>query len=381
MIVERVGSRSFRTNLDAGLSDEVLETVDSLSAKREIDTGIVRITAEGDEGMPLPRSPTPPPRRSSPATRRPRRSQPRRPRPAVIVEVIDQATPDSGSGNETFVPIMLASVVLGAILALVVAVIAQQSSRALELTTRVRNEVGVPGARGHPDDARVAGRASRTERTAAARVHLRSWRHSMICGPGSRLCSPMRTERWLSPRGSGTRAARRSPPDSASCCRRSVSTPSSSTPISATHSCTSDSASRSHGHVGVRESRGEHLITPTSHPKLELVSAGVAKSHPAQILAVALPETLEEVKTQSSQAVVLLDAPPLHPVRTGGIWVQMAAETSTVLRAAGRVLFVVDASTPHLPELAVAVERLQEEGVIVVGAVVNRRRRGLPWRR
>jgi hypothetical protein len=40
------------------------------------------------------------------------------------------------------------------------------------------------------------------------------------------------------------------------------------------------------------------------------------------------------------------------------------------------VLLVVDASHRHLDAIAVGVERLEEEGVTVIGVVVNRRR----WR-
>jgi ribosome-interacting GTPase 1 len=70
----------------------------------------------------------------------------------------------------------------------------------------------------------------------------------------------------------------------------------------------------------------------------------------------------------------------LGPVQRNGRRVQRAAEIWTVLRTADAVLLVVDASTAHLPELAVSVERLQEDGVTVIGAVVNRRRLGM-WSR
>ena len=82
---------------------------------------------------------------------------------------------------------------------------------------------------------------------------------------------------------------------------------------------------------------------------------------------------------RSPQAIVLLDAPPLGPVLKGAV--QRTAETSTVLGTAGRVLLVTDAAHADVTDLAVAVERLEEDGVAVIGVVVNRRRPLRPWSR
>ena len=81
----------------------------------------------------------------------------------------------------------------------------------------------------------------------------------------------------------------------------------------------------------------------------------------------------------SPNAPVIIDAPPLGPALRGAV--QRPAETAALLGVVPQLLLVVDASTRNMAELAEAVARLQEDGVRVLGAVVNRRRGRRRWTR
>jgi Mrp family chromosome partitioning ATPase len=94
----------------------------------------------------------------------------------------------------------------------------------------------------------------------------------------------------------------------------------------------------------------------------------------------ALPKTIEEVRTSRPDAFILLDSPSLGPVLDSGRGApRRVAETSTVLRNADQVLLVITATSSKLPDIANSVSRLRDEGVVVMGAVINRQRRRVWW--
>jgi Mrp family chromosome partitioning ATPase len=382
VIVETVGSRSFRVQLAQELDASSLGALTSLTATSEPGTGIVRITAEGSDRTAVAEvvnAATAAVIANYPASD----ADPLTPPTTgdlMVVDVIDEATEDGGSGRDNILPILLASIVLGAIIAGAVAALAQKSSRAFDVATRIRTEIGVPVLAVVPaarelnaDDVDLrqlltsgppvlveAFQTLRTRTEVLLRdvepmVAVTSWqrgegRTTITAGLGLLLAAigqetvvidadlraPELDDRLGEPFGKGlSELAELDPTD---------------------------------------------IVRQTGHPNLGLVSAGVAEIHPAEILATALPDALDAIWKQSPHAVVVIDAPPLGPVQRSGRRVQRAAEIWTVLRTADAVLLVVDASTAHLPELAVSVERLQEDGVTVIGAVVNRRRRGV-WSR
>jgi Mrp family chromosome partitioning ATPase len=382
VIVETVGSRSFRVQLAQVLDASHLVAVSSLTATSEPGTGIVRITAEGSDRSAVAEVVNAaaaaviadyPASDADPLT-------PPTTGDLMVVDVIDEATEDGGSGRDNVLPILLASIVLGAIIAGAVAALAQKSSRAFDVATRIRTEIGVPVLAVVPaarelnaDDVDLrelltsgppglveAFQTLRTRTEVLLRdvepmVAVTSWqrgegRTTITAGLGLLLAAigqetvvidadlraPELDDRLGEPFGKGLSE--------------------------------------------LADLDTTDVVRETGHPNLGLVSAGVAEIHPAEILATALPDALDVIWKQSPHAVVVIDAPPLGPVQRNGRRVQRAAEIWTVLRTADAVLLVVDASTAHLPELAVSVERLQEDGVTVIGAVVNRRRRGL-WSR
>jgi Mrp family chromosome partitioning ATPase len=382
VIVETVGSRSFRVQLAQVLDASHLVAVSSLTATSEPGTGIVRITAEGSDRSAVAEVVNAaaaaviadyPASDADPLT-------PPTTGDLMVVDVIDEATEDGGSGRDNVLPTLLASIVLGAIIAGAVAALAQKSSRAFDVATRIRTEIGVPVLAVVPaarelnaDDVDLrelltsgppglveAFQTLRTRTEVLLRdvepmVAVTSWqrgegRTTITAGLGLLLAAigqetvvidadlraPELDDRLGEPFGKGLSE--------------------------------------------LADLDTTDVVRETGHPNLGLVSAGVAEIHPAEILATALPDALDVIWKQSPHAVVVIDAPPLGPVQRNGRRVQRAAEIWTVLRTADAVLLVVDASTAHLPELAVSVERLQEDGVTVIGAVVNRRRRGL-WSR
>ena len=351
----------------------------SLTAARDLDSGIVRITAHGPnadavaevvnaaagsvvaEYRPLDTNPV------TPATKG----------DLVVVEVIDAGAPDTGSGRDNLVPIMLATAVLGAILAAAAAVLAQKLSQARDLEARIRHEIGVPVLSVIPSTRELS-----TDELEVGEL--------LGAGPAP-LIEAFQTLR--------SRIEALLPDDEAAVAISSWQRKEGRTTVTAglglalsavggecvvvDGSLRKPDLSARLGHPGMpglaefAEVGSGELIHKTSHLQLEIVPAGVVQTHPAQILAVALPAVLDAVWERSPRAVVLVDAPPIGPVLKGRV--QRSADASTVLGVVRRLMLVIDASTSNLADLSIEVERLQEEGVTVIGAVVNRRRVPRRW--
>lgn len=374
-IVERVGSRSFRAELTESLSDETLAAADELTAVNDVNTGIVRITADGTDAAAVAEMANaaaesivdafaPDPGTSV----------------AVVVEIIDEAGPGTEYGNDNVAAIMLAGVVLGLILAVGTAVVWQRWTRSLDPATRIRNNVGVPVLAVLPSLPEL-----RAENVDLAQI--------ITSGP-ARVVEPFQ---GLRSRLEGLLRSAESPVAVTSWQQdegRTTVTAALGLMLAAVgHDVVAIDADLRDPHlhellgaplaVGLAELDqvgADNVVVPTPQTGLGLVAAGIAKSHPSQILAMALPPTLAEIAARTPKPTTLIDAPPLSSEHHRGPWEQVPAETATVLGAARSVLLVIDPATRHLPEIAVAVERLREDGVVVVGAVLNGRRRR-PWRR
>ena len=146
VIVAAVESRSVGQQVEAQVGAAAVSEVNSLTAEREIESNIVRIEAEGSDPsavadvanaaatvmleryQPTDVNPLTPPERGD----------------LVTLEVIDAAVPDAGSGYPNLVPIMLATVCLGLILAGASVALTQKWVRRRDLEGRIRTEVGVP---------------------------------------------------------------------------------------------------------------------------------------------------------------------------------------------------------------------------------------------
>ena len=373
VIIETVGSQSFFSRLGDEIPADLLDRVD-VSAENDVDTGIVRITAQGPDRAAVSDVANAATAQiieqfgSSGAS------------DAILVELIDEAPVGARAGSDNRASIMLASVVLGVILAAGAAVAAQRSVRSLDPVTRIRNELGVPVLAVLPtvpelkvddvdlDKLLASGPAPVVEAFQGLRTRL----EVQLRDDDSILA----VTAWQPNEGRTTIAA-----------ALGVMLAAVGREVVVIDTDLRDP--RLHERLGEPFAAGLSefdqvgrgpLATPTARPRLSLVAAGVAKTHPSQILAVALPAALQEIVQKTPEAVVLIDAPPLRPARQGSHWVQLPPETATVLRAARRVVLVIDAATSHLTELAAAVERLRGDDVVVVGVVLNRRRRSV-WRR
>ncbi|WP_116999661.1 hypothetical protein [Desertimonas flava] len=375
-IVERVGSRSFRAELTESLSEETLAAADELTAVNDVNTGIVRITADGTDAAAVAEMANtaaesivdafaPAPGTSV----------------AVVVEIIDEAGPGTEYGNDNVAAIMLAGLVLGLILAASTAMVWQRWSRSLDPATRIRNNVGVPVLAVLPNlpELRAAeGDLAQVITSGPARVvepfqALRSRLEGVLRGGAE---SPLAVTSWQQDEG-----------------RTTVTAALGLMLAAVGHDVVAIDADLRDPHlhellgaplaVGLAEL--DHVgvgkvVVQTPQTGLGLVAAGIAKTHPSQILAMALPPTLAEIAARTPKPTMLIDAPPLSSAHHRGAREQMPAETATVLGAARSVLLVIDPTTRYLPEIAVAVQRLREDGVFIVGAVLNGRRRR-PWRR
>ena len=105
------------------------------------------------------------------------------------------------------------------------------------------------------------------------------------------------------------------------------------------------------------------LVQPTGIAHLAFVAAGQPDGPPADIVAHALPRALDHLDSgERRMRRIVIDAPPVAGV----------PETSLVVAAGRHVILVLDAKTVELPELAEAMARLQDEGAVILGVVVNR---------
>ena len=101
--------------------------------------------------------------------------------------------------------------------------------------------------------------------------------------------------------------------------------------------------------------------TRPGHSQLEIVPAGVAQTHPAQILAVALPGgARRRVGTVAARR-----RPGRRPADRTGVEGQRSSGRPTPRPCSAsvrRLMLVIDASTSNLAELSIAVERLAGGG-------------------
>ena len=91
------------------------------------------------------------------------------------------------------------------------------------------------------------------------------------------------------------------------------------------------------------------LVQHTDQPLLDIIPAGIAHAHPAEIITVGLPHALDAVWQHSPNAPVIIDAPPLGPALRGAV--QRPAETAALLGVVPQLLLVVDSSTRNMAEL------------------------------
>lgn len=381
-IVEILSSRDFRETVSDAVPEDAASENVSLDAAREVDTGIITITASGndpqavsdwantaaeqivDQFAPSDLDPDTPPTT----------------RDLVVVEVVNTAVPDSGTGGRSTAPVMLAAVVLGLILAGAVAAFAYKWSVAFDLAAKIRDELGVP----------VVGEIPATRALRAPDADLRE-----LLEDGS----PALTEAFQALRTNmEVLIDEDSPTLAVTSWRRDEGTSTVTAALGIMMAAVGDEVVMIDTdlrtptlHDRLQEPFGEGLaefdelgteviVRETADPNLSLVPAGVPTRHPAQILAVALPEAIATIRADRPDAFILLDTPALGPVLDGGRRApRIVAETATVLREAHNVLLVVRATTAQLPDLATSVQRLREQGVVVVGAVINRRP-GRLWR-
>src|SRR5690606_6263235 len=97
---------------------------------------------------------------------------------------------------------------------------------------------------------------------------------------------------------------------------------------------------------------------------LSFIPAGIPDRHPADVV----PVTLARAKAMLHKdgRLLVIDAPPLQGV----------AETPLVLSVARYVILVIDSSSVKLFELEQAVNRMRDSGLVLLGVVLTRARRG-----
>lgn len=379
-IVAVVTSRDFIV----GLYDDASEAAASASVVLEAEPvgGIVRLTASGDDRAAVAefanaaavevveRYTTDARDRNTPPT----------PVDLVDVVLVESATPPEGPGLPSILPVMIASLVLGVILAGAVAAVAYKSSLAFDLGARIRTEVGIPVLGEIPvsRELRAADVDMRTLVESHPPVLVEAFQSLRIntqihLDKGARVLA---VTSWESNEGKST-----------------VTAALGIMLASVGHDVVLIDADlrAPRLHVRLNEPFGEGLakfgelgldtvLQKTQYPRLLFIPAGVPDRHPAQVIAVELPQAVEAVRDQLPDAVILIDSPALGPVGDGGRGAsRIVAESAIVTHDADKVLIVVAATTSKLPEIAASVRRLGEDGVSVIGAVINRQRKQRWW--
>jgi capsular exopolysaccharide synthesis family protein len=105
------------------------------------------------------------------------------------------------------------------------------------------------------------------------------------------------------------------------------------------------------------------LLADTGNRYLELVPAGLATRHPADIAVADVPRLLRALR--ESDRTVVLDCPPITGV----------AETTILVAKADAVILVVDARKFNFESLEHGLAEIRAAGANVVGIVLNRVRR------
>jgi succinoglycan biosynthesis transport protein ExoP len=108
----------------------------------------------------------------------------------------------------------------------------------------------------------------------------------------------------------------------------------------------------------------QNLVAATQNPHLEVIPAGIADRHPADIVSSRVPKLLASLRNQG--VGVVMDCPPLSG----------AAETLTLAVSSDAVIVVVDARHFNPEQLQQSVARLEASGATVAGVVLNRVRKG-----
>ena len=102
----------------------------------------------------------------------------------------------------------------------------------------------------------------------------------------------------------------------------------------------------------------DRLLQRTSVPSLRLLSAGVPKRHPAEVLRTNLPPVLASLKHDT----VVIDCPPMDGF----------AETGSITTLAGSVILVVDRRRRDYLDVERSLAALHDRGAEILGIVINR---------
>lgn len=101
------------------------------------------------------------------------------------------------------------------------------------------------------------------------------------------------------------------------------------------------------------------ILQPTSHPRLELLSAGYPAGRASDVIATALPTVLDDL-TDGSRTL-LVDSAPLEG----------APESAIVMSLTHHVILVVANRSADFSKLTSAVERINESGASLLGVVID----------
>lgn len=370
-IIETIQSRAFIERVARELPEGLPGDLD-VSARSDPGTGILRISAEGGDPNAVAVWATALARTvvtDATSAAQLAAVDPTVPPPLVSLQSLGEARPPQEAVAPQPVPILVGSFVIAVIAALLAAVGASRARRALDVGDEVRRRLGAP-VLGQIPAVRRLRRSSRSvpdvlqdgpSQLVEAFQGLRT--NVELAFHGERPPA-VAVASWTSGEGKSTVVA-----------GLAISLANVGRDVVVVDG----DLRRPTAHLKLGEPFGEgladaarvdpaSLVLPTRFEHLSFMPAGIPDRHPADVLAVALPRAVAALSAEGR--LVLIDAPPLNGV----------AEAPLVASVARHVIVVVDAANSNLDDLEQSVARLRAAGVVVVGLVINRARRGMRLR-
>lgn len=346
-LVARVDTSAFKRTVRQDVPLRFAQEDVTLEASVEAGTGLIRMTAEA-------RRPQVAQSYANTAARELIKQKVSR---RIAISTLDAASVPSSPSSPRKVPIMLGSILFGALLGLFSALAANALRREIQDSEEIRERYGlevlaeIPSSRRFPETSVEMFNGLGDPRIVEAFQRLRtnfgivSGRENFAitvtsCAPGEGKSTVTANLAWV--------LASLGPHVVAIDCdlRRPTL----------------------HSHLGVDLERGignftngsdpRNLAQPTPLSSLSVISAGTTERHPTEVLYTTLPTVLETYEDR----LVLVDTPPMLGV----------SESTLIATMTRAVLLVIDGRQTSRSDLEQVLQDLQRANVRVLGAVVNR---------
>lgn len=350
-VLTRIESRFFESEVRRRLSSSVPDTPISISATNVPGTGVVELDVESPSAQT-----------AVAAARFTVQRVTEFPRSDLIdITTLSAPAPAKSLTAERRVPIIVASVVIGLVLAVLVAVAVHRMRppipRASDFSDRYGHAVlgEIPHRRGMPDRsaALFEGEAVPEVLEAFRRLQTTFAMRQRLLPAGPAKCAVAMTS-WSAGEGKTTVTANLAWALAVS--GRAVVVVDCDLRRPRVHELLGVSGERGFADLERGES-AVSVIQDTAVENLQVIAAGVSDRHPSETVHGGLQRILAVLR----DCLILIDTPPLF-----------AAETTEITRAVGGLVLVADVRQRQAGEVEEALTELTEPGTPVLGVVLNR---------